>query len=209
MPDELGEPKPFYIISLSGLPCTVTNGMRKLKMQTSFGVSHEEMLVMAARQLKATQGKTTFDFTCEMKRLTVEALSQKIAQDMAKRGEIAKKAEKKDDDNESDDEEVSGDEVKTKKVQQSGFTRLANAQMQPAKRAKSTKGPARRTSKKTKPDEDLLEDEVALSSGTLPQELQLVSDELNTTPKCFYNLDVARIFLGKSSRGQWMLCRAW
>ena len=62
LPNHLGQQSKHYLVGLQGLPCDVIHSMRRIRYFTSAGVSHEEVLLMASRQLIEEQGGRLFKF---------------------------------------------------------------------------------------------------------------------------------------------------
>ena len=73
-----GTSKSFYLISLMGLDMAAICSMRRIKFYTHMGLEHKEMLLLAARQLSQTQGKTLFQFNNERQ---AENLPKQIKED--------------------------------------------------------------------------------------------------------------------------------
>ena len=156
VPSHLGMDKSFFVITLDGLPCTVTNGMRKLRCKYRFGLTRQDMLLSAARQLVEGQGKVVFSYHSEeqlkqrpkglqtdqqFKDLkSLDQLKEKAQKALAKSG--AAPAKTKDESSSEADEDDDGPKEKKLKIQQSG--RLQKA----PKPKRKSKGQKARESRK-------------------------------------------------------------
>ena len=197
VPSPLGTDKSFFVITLDGLPCTVTNGMRKLCCKYRFGLTREDMLLTAARQLVEGQGKAVFTYHSEeqlkqrpkglqadqqFKDLkSLDALKEKAQKALAKSGAAPANAKAESSSEAADDED--GPKEKKLKVQQSG-------------RLQKLPKPKKKTSKKGAAPEVALVDG---GSEQVPKALESVVQArgAGNTPKCFTNLHIDRILMGE------------
>ncbi|OLP90523.1 hypothetical protein AK812_SmicGene27867 [Symbiodinium microadriaticum] len=195
VPSHLGMDKSFFVITLDGLPCTVTNGMRKLRCKYRFGLTRQDMLLSAARQLVEGQGKVVFSYHSEeqlkqrpkglqteqqFKDLkSLDQLKEKVQKALAKSG--AAPAKTKDESSSEADEDDDGPKEKKLKIQQSG-------------RLQKTPKPKRKSKgqKAGEPEVATVEGE-----GQVPKDLESVVEARGSTPKCFLNLHIPRILKGE------------
>ncbi|CAE7311279.1 unnamed protein product, partial [Symbiodinium sp. CCMP2456] len=196
VPSHLGIDKSFFIITLDGLPCTTTNGMRKLKCKYRFGLTREDMLLSAARQLVEGQGKAVFSYHSaqqlqqrpkglqaeeQFKNLSsLEKLKEKVQKAMAKSGAGPVKPKGASSSDGEGDED--GPKEKKLRVQQSG--RLQRL-VQPKRKSKSQKAEV--------PEVATVEN----GAEQVPKALESVVSVRGATPKCFLNLHIERILAGE------------
>ncbi|CAE7519439.1 unnamed protein product [Symbiodinium necroappetens] len=199
LPSQFGLPKKFFLFSLEGLGCDIVHGLRRLRVSCRFGIRHEELLLLAARQLIEGQGRAVYSFHAAKqlennpKGLTAEtsfasirtydALKERI-QKLSKDKPLSKaEAAKPPSDEESEDG--------TRKVQPAESSRVARGVAVQPKR-KSAKGAGRKKAGD--------QEEVATVDGDpdqLPAALQPVVQALKQTPKCFLNCDPVRLLSGE------------
>ncbi|CAE7213542.1 unnamed protein product [Symbiodinium sp. CCMP2592] len=197
VPSPLGHDKNFFIITLDGLPCTVTNGMRKLCCKYRFGLTREDMLLQAAKQLVEGQGKAVFSYHSEeqlkqrpkglqteqqFKELkSLEGLKEKAQKAVAKSGAQPVKATGDSSSEAGDDEDGDGPKAKKLKVQQSG-------------RLQKLAKPKRKGGKKAPAGAEIA---VVDNPEGVPKPLESVVAARGNTPKCFTNLHIDRILMGE------------
>ena len=207
----LGKKVLQFLISLRGLDCSTIHSIRRVKFHCSVGLSQEDMLLQAAKQLHRDQAHNNWTHNLKKQIECGPACMQEhnsynsiqdlagfkadIAKEAARRGEDINKGKGSGKGKGSDSEDdANSSGPRSKKVTGASARRFSEP-AQPAKKPKS------RVSKKGKQagfEDDLNEvANVEVSSADIEKSLQPVVDELKSTPKCFLNLSISRIFAGE------------
>ena len=64
LPSHLGGSKgnKYFIVSLEGMSCSDIHSMRRMRVSCKFGLSHEQILLSAGKQLMEGQGSVLYEF---------------------------------------------------------------------------------------------------------------------------------------------------
>ena len=224
LPSYLGGAKnqKFFICTLEGLPCDKIHSMRRMRISYKFGLTHEQVLLSAAKNLMAGQGKMTYEFhNAKQVSDRPTGLKDETGRDTLKslnewRSQFCVAVD------ESSEEDGSAKNEKTEKKVQ---VALASGRLQKAVapkrlgKAKSAKGQGSVRSAKKDKGRDKEADHVAaleIDDDSLPPNLLAVCRALKSTPRCFLNLSPARILQGEKlmrsvdaafSRARWVESR--
>ena len=201
MTNPLGKTCKYYMFSLLGLDCSTIHAVRKVRYSSSAGISHDQLLLQAARQFQENQAQSMYAFNSEeqlktypkaldegqdnvLNLATMEGLQKKILQEAAKQG--ADLPDSQPDPSFDDDDGA----LQAKKVAPAQSSRLQGKVAVPK--------PKRRKSAK-KPEQEQVEGEgeEVVEATSLSKELRAVADELKTVPRCFANLSPARTLAGE------------
>ena len=198
--NHVGQPTKQYLISNRGLPCDIIHSIRQVEFYFTAFLSQDEYLLRAARQLEDDQATHKYDFHCKQQLncnpkpfknsaghsaiLDAEGMKGKIVKEAAKRGEDLSTPGGKDED--------ASDAEGSKKVR-GGPSRYADPPSKKNPKAKSSKK-ALASGREEEIEEAVFDD---AGAGMFAGDLRLVLDELKSTPKCFNNLSVERIFKGE------------
>ena len=201
--------KNYFIVTLDGLTCDRIHAMRRLRVSYAFGLSKEDVLLSAAKQLLEGQGRVVHRYhyidqldnrpqvlqsdkgLANIK--SMQDFKGKIEKAMLKAGKVVEKSDQ-------GAEKESSDSEGGKKVRQHSSGRLGKVQATAIKRRKgplSAKGVPKRDSgansaKNRESEVAALEDDACI-----PVVLQSVASALEVTPKCFANLHIDRILNGE------------
>ena len=222
LPSYLGGAKnqKFYICTLEGLSCDKIHSMRRAKITYKFGLTHEQVLLSAARNLMAGQGKMTYEFhnANQVKDRPVGLKDESGRDTLKSLNQWKSQFNVREDEESSDEGSRRKAERKVQPVTNSGRLQKAVAPKRSAAKAKSAKGQGsvKGSTKSGKSradrDEDLV-GAIEVDDDSLPPSLLTVAKALKTTPRCFVNLSPSRILAGEklmrsvdaaSSRVQWV-----
>ena len=192
--------KNFFIITLDGLSCSQIHAMRRVRVSYEFGLSKEDVLLSAGKQLLEGQGTTVFSYHSaeqldsrpkglrEDRGLSaiksLQELKEKGSKMMAKAGVEPKP--------ENGQAESSDEDGSAKRVKQHSSGRLQKAILNKRPKARARNSGSKSLGRGKDDPVAALED-----PSVLPKVLQNVAQALKVTPRCFINLDVPRILTGE------------
>ncbi|CAE7657824.1 unnamed protein product, partial [Symbiodinium sp. KB8] len=207
LPSHLGGSKgnKYFIVSLEGMSCSDIHSMRRMRVSCKFGLSHEQILLSAGKQLMEGQGSVLYEFHTSKhisnrpKHLkeeagyhnikTVEQLQSKVQKLMTNKGTAdGKRKEQKVSSSDGENEKEGGE----RRVKEFQSQRLQPKQAQKKKAAKAS---AKKPQASSGGDDTAILDTDAIDK--LPKALRTVADALKKTPQCFSSLDVGRILSGE------------
>lgn len=219
LPDQVGEITSYYLVSLEGMSCSQIHSMRRVKIFTTVGTSHEEVLLSASKQLTLGHGTNVWKHYANLQRaqnpthLRDGAGYQNILtiQDIIMRAESLKEKNKVGhpslESSALGDDQSESEEETTGKVVQAVSTNRSSRLAKQAAEKKGKKAQGRPKSKSARAGADDISDAAVVDVESLPNELKIVVEALKAAPKCFAGLDPARILAGeklmRSVEGVW------
>ena len=186
--------KNYFIVTLDGLTCDRIHAMRRLRVSYAFGLSKEDVLLSAAKQLLEGQGRVVHRYhyidqldnrpqvlqsdkgLANIK--SMQDFKGKIEKAMLKAGKVVEKSDQ-------GAEKESSDSEGGKKVRQHSSGRLGKVQATACDQ--EAEGATDREAEVAALEDD----------ACIPVALQSVASALKVTPKCFANLHIDRILNGE------------
>ncbi|CAE7034324.1 unnamed protein product [Symbiodinium sp. CCMP2592] len=217
LPNCFGEDQSFRLVSLKGMDLGTIFSVQKVKFYCNVGLSMDELLLQASRQLQEDhaarifaaaakeQKDTAMPFTAAQRKNlqeihTVESLKAKLVKDAARTGADLLKPVETDPPEAASDDDMEDDATVGKKAVVKGLSSRLQKAVEEQTMAKG-KQPKRKVGKQPdkKQKEDDADESTAIDSGSLehPSGLEEVAESMQSIPKCFRSLSIPRILAGE------------
>ncbi|CAE7689190.1 unnamed protein product [Symbiodinium sp. CCMP2592] len=217
LPNCFGEDQSFRLVSLKGMDLGTIFSVQKVKFYCNVGLSMDELLLQASRQLQEDhaarifaaaakeQKDTAMPFTAAQRKNlqeihTVESLKAKLVKDAARTGADLLKPVETDPPEGASDDDMEDDATVGKKAVVKGLSSRLQKAVEEQTMAKG-KQPKRKVGKQPdkKQKEDDADESAAIDSGSLelPSGLEEVAESMQSIPKCFRSLSIPRILAGE------------